>query len=202
MSRKEMERMQRRRLLLEAAERVFGRKPFDEATMQEVAAEAQIGMQGLYEHFPSKQALYESLIMERVKSFGTRVEKALEPGQNPIQRLRAWATVHAESFSGTPAFFPVFLREKIHRDWEFASRFGPALHEAFGREEARLTEIMKAAAEEGQIQKLEVPFLVRFFLAALHASLFCHIRYNPDEEVSACVNRAMNSFLRGVARIG
>ncbi len=202
MSRKEIERMQRRQLLLEAAERVFGRKPFDEATMQEVASEAQIGMQGLYEHFPSKQVLYESLIMERVKTFRTKIEEALKTGQDPIQRLRAWATVHAESFSGTPAFFPVFLREKIHRDWEFASRFGPALYEAFGREEARLTEIMQAAAAQGQLQRLEVPFLVRFFLAALHASVFCHIRYNPDEEVSACVNRAMNSFLRGVELVG
>jgi AcrR family transcriptional regulator len=53
MDRKGIERQQRRNLLLEAAGRVFGRKPFDEATMQEIASEAQIGMQGLYEHFPS-----------------------------------------------------------------------------------------------------------------------------------------------------
>ena len=48
LTRKEIERSQRRELLLQAAARVFGRKPFDEASMQEVAAEAQIGMQGLY----------------------------------------------------------------------------------------------------------------------------------------------------------
>ena len=62
--RKERERTLRREVLIEAAERVFGRKPFDEATMQEVAREAEIGMQGLYEQFPSKQELYEQMLPE------------------------------------------------------------------------------------------------------------------------------------------
>ncbi len=38
-SRKDRERELRRVMLLEAASRVFGRKPFSEATMQEVAAD-------------------------------------------------------------------------------------------------------------------------------------------------------------------
>ena len=53
--RRQRERALRRELLLDAAGRVFGRRPYDEATMQEVATEAEIGMQGLYEVFPSKQ---------------------------------------------------------------------------------------------------------------------------------------------------
>ncbi|MDE3032829.1 MAG: helix-turn-helix transcriptional regulator, partial [Acidobacteriota bacterium] len=92
-SRKERERQQRRELLLEAASRVFGRKPFDEATMQEMAAEAQIGMQGLYEQFPSKQALYEQVILARALAFQAKVRAILDQDQPPLEALRGLALV-------------------------------------------------------------------------------------------------------------
>src|SRR5512133_2955268 len=96
MDRKNLARQQRKDLLLEAASQVFGRKPFDEATMQEVAAEAEIGMQGLYEHFASKQELYEQVVQERAESFHQRANAALaERGGSPMDRIEALAQVYA-----------------------------------------------------------------------------------------------------------
>jgi AcrR family transcriptional regulator len=195
--RRERERVLRRELLLEAAERVFGRKPFDEATMQEVAAEAQIGMQGLYEHFPSKQSLYEGLILQRVQEFHEGAARALQTLRDPMKRLRAWSLLNAETFRKDPAFFPVFLREKIHHDWDFSSRFGPAIYELFDREEKRVRGLLDAAAKTGALRKLDPDFLVQLYLGALYASLQYHFRQMPEEEVETCVDRALNCFLGG-----
>jgi TetR/AcrR family transcriptional regulator len=196
--RKELERQQRRELLLTAAERVFGRKPFDEATMQEVAAEAQIGMQGLYEHFPSKQALYENLIIVRVQRFQKRIAEALEGVTEPLERLRTVARVQTESFADGPAFFAVFLREQIHFEWGFTSRFGPTLHRVYREEQKRLREIIESCVGAGVLQPQATDFLVQACLGAWEASLHYYFRHSKDEEIESCVNRAIDTFLSGV----
>lgn len=197
-TRRGMERAQRREHLLAAAERVFGRKPFDEATMQEVAAEAQIGMQGLYEHFASKQDLYESLILARVQRFQKKLAEALKDAREPLERLRALARVQAEAFTDGPAFFAVFLREQNHFVWGFKSRFGPALHRVYREEQNRLRGIIEECVQVGLLRPLPPDFLVQACLGTWEASLHYHIRHNRDEEIESCVNRAIDTFLSGV----
>ena len=70
--RREAEHLQRRQHILLAAERVFGRRPYDEATMQEIAAEAGIGMNGLYRHFPSKEELRIAVLDFRLDEIAAR----------------------------------------------------------------------------------------------------------------------------------
>ena len=165
--------------------------------MQEVAAEAQIGMQGLYEQFASKQCLYESLILDRIQGFHQRVTETLAGIRDPLERISAWARLKAETFSKAPAFFPVFLREKIHHDWEFSSRFGPATRELYDQEQKRLRQLMDAAVKAGLLRRADPEFLVQFFLGTLEASLHYHFRHKPAEEVETCVDRAMKCFLVG-----
>jgi AcrR family transcriptional regulator len=197
-SRRERERKARRALILEAAESVFGRKPFDEASMQEVAAEAQIGMQGLYEQFPSKQSLYEGLILDRSNEFQQKASEALSGIRDPLERLEAWALIMAGTFERVPAFLPVFLREKTHHDWGLSSRVGPATCAIFSKEERRLRGLMGAAVRSGALAKLDPNYLAHFFFGTLMASLHHHFRRGPGEEVQACVGRAMECFLAGV----
>lgn len=199
-TRKERERELRRALLLQAAERVFGRKPFDEASMQEVAREAQIGMQGLYEQFPSKQALYESLILERVQAIRGEIAGALSKARGPLDRLRLWAEHCVSSFDDAPAFFPVFLRERIHHDWGLQTRFGASIHKLLDSEDKRVKALLCAAAKGGHLRIHDSDFLLQFFFGVLQASLHYRLRSRPGEEAKECVRRAMELFLKGAGR--
>ena len=197
-TRKELERGQRREHLLAAAERVFGRKPFDEATMQEVAAEAQIGMQGLYGHFRSKQDLYESLIVARVQRLQNKLADALKDASGPLDRLRMLARVQTEGFANGPEFFAVFLREQIHFEWGFKSRFGPTLHRVFREEQKQLRAIIEECVKARLLNPLPPDFLVKVCLGAWEASLHYHFRHCKDEEIESCVDRTVDTFLSGV----
>jgi len=197
-SRREQERALRRELLLGAAERVFGRKPFDEATMQEVAAEAQIGMQGLYEHFPSKQVLYEELVVERGRAYQTRVAIALESIQDPLEQLRALARVKVALFRERPDFFPVFAKERLQWDWQFTSRFTQKFFEIYEIERSRVREVLERAVRQKMIRPMDLDFLVQLCIETLQASMLYMHRNRPEEEVGQCVDRAMDCFLKGV----
>lgn len=195
--RRKRERRERRLLLLEAAESVFGRKPYSEATMQEIAAEAQIGMQGLYEHFPSKQDLYENVIINRMQEVKRIFDEFSKPLDNPVGILSEWARIHIERFIQAPAFVPVFLREKVHHDWSIESKLGPVIREHFEQEEKRLATIIKDGIEKGLINPSPVSYIRDLFVSCLGASLRYHLTENPGEEVDQCVKRAMDFFISG-----
>ena len=197
-SRRERETQRRREILLEAASRVFGRKPFDEATMQEVAAEAQIGMRGLYEQFPSKQALYEQVILDRALAFQARTLSFLDPDLPPLEALRRLALAYADQFRERPMHLPMFIQNRVHFDWGFDSRFAPRLREVYEEERAHLRDLMVRAIRAGQIRDLEPDFLAQLCLDVLQSSLHhSHVRH-PGEPPEASVDRALDCLLSGV----
>ena len=198
-ARREKERQQRRDALLEAAARVFGRKPFDEATMQEVAAEAEIGMQGLYEHFPSKQDLYEQVMQARAEAFHLRADAVLgDRAGSPLDRIEALAQVYAETFQDRPFSLPTFVRDRVQFDWDFDSRFKSRLGEIYQAERSRLKALVQEALDKGLLRPLDPEFLTQLAMEVLQASLHFAHRQVPREAAGPCVARAMECLLRGV----
>jgi len=200
--RKERERASRRESLLDAAARVFGRKPFDEASMQEVAAEAEVGMQGLYEHFPSKQELYEQVIARRALEFQRRAAEALRVAGSPLDHLRALGLAYVEQFRDQPWHFPPFARDRVNFDWDVDSRFAPRLREIYRAERANVRRLMVEAIEAGQVQPLDPDFLTQLCLDVLQASLHYNHHARGPESADACVDRALACILRGVGARG
>jgi AcrR family transcriptional regulator len=95
-TRREAERTVRRDYILQAVEQVFARRPFDEASMQEIAKQAGIGMHGLYRHFTSKQELYEEIVLARLDEIRERMAAAFR-NADPTERLRIAAARRAQS---------------------------------------------------------------------------------------------------------
>ncbi len=197
-SRKQKERAQRRELLLEAAARVFGRRPFDEATMQEVAAEAQIGMQGLYEHFPSKQELYEQVILQRAMDYQALADEILARPGTPLELLRALATAYVRQFKDQPWRLPTFIRDRVHFDWEMDSRFSTRFREIYEAERGHLKGLIVQAVACGELRPLDPDFLTQLCLDTLQSSLHYSHHLDEEEEVAACVDRALDCLLMGV----
>jgi AcrR family transcriptional regulator len=197
-SRKDREKQQRREMLLESASRVFGRKPFDEATMQEVAAEAQIGMQGLYEQFPSKQVLYEQVILTRALAFQAKAQGILALDPPPLEALRRLALAYADQFREHPMHLPLFVRDRVHFDWGFDSRFTPRLRAIYEEERAHLRGLMVRAIKTGRIRALDPDFLAQLCLDVLAASLHHGHHRHPGEPPEISVDRAMDCLLAGV----
>ena len=198
-SRKEREREHRRAILLEAAARVFGRKPFDEATMQEVAVAAEICIQGLYEHFPSKQELYEQVMLYRAGIFHELAEAAIaQTPLDPLEQLRALASVYVRQFQERPFTLPMFVRDRVQFDFGFDSRFRHRFQEVYQAERQRLTAIMREAVEAGALRPLDPEFLTQLCLDVLQASMHYSLLNARTEDPGACVDRALACMFNGV----
>jgi AcrR family transcriptional regulator len=76
-SRRERERLARRKDILEAARAVFAEKGFDEATLDDVAVRAEFGKGTLYNYFENKEALFASVLEDSFEEAMVEVRGAL-----------------------------------------------------------------------------------------------------------------------------
>lgn len=67
MPRKRIPASERRRLILEAARKVFAESGFEGSKTQRIAAEAKISEALVYRHYPSKEALYRAVLRQLIR---------------------------------------------------------------------------------------------------------------------------------------
>src|SRR3954454_15761140 len=77
----------RRRQLLEAGERLFAERGYDELSMAQIAREAGISKALLYHYFPSKQELFRATLGEAAEELRVRTDP--DPSLPPLEQMAA-----------------------------------------------------------------------------------------------------------------
>ncbi len=108
--RKEREKARRRNDILDAAEKVFFSRDFREATVDDVAAEAELSKATLYAYFESKEDMYLAVHMRGMNRLRELFEAAAAGGERGIDRVRAIGGAYYE-FSKR---YPDYSRAMIH----------------------------------------------------------------------------------------
>ena len=86
-SRREREKERHRNEVLDAAERVFERKPFHEATMAEVAEEAEFAVGSLYNFFSGKDEIYVAMVERVVEKYMPEMRERIKAAASPLDAL-------------------------------------------------------------------------------------------------------------------
>jgi AcrR family transcriptional regulator len=96
---------ERRQAILDAALDVFARRGYHAASIDEIAHAAGISKALIYEHFPSKRHLHESLLQVNVDDIFSRLVESAATGEPGEVRLRAgvdaflaWVEEHGDAF--------------------------------------------------------------------------------------------------------
>jgi AcrR family transcriptional regulator len=121
LERRASEKDRRRREILKAAIRCFGRKGYDDTTLDEVGREAEVAKGTLYLYFPSKADLFGTLLLEHgFDVFAIQLEAALEEAEDAPAALRAFVrTFQERCLDGPREIFQFFVqldRGDIARD--------------------------------------------------------------------------------------
>jgi AcrR family transcriptional regulator len=194
--RREAERSLRRDYILLAAERVFGRKPFEEASMQEIAKEAGIGMRGLYQHFTSKQELYEAIVLVRLDEVRERMATASGKA-DPAERMRLLAVAHAAHFLERPHFFPVWAIRRLSREWGLKSGVSKALERRLADAEAELAEAIQAGVKKGLLRPLGTRLLSSVAIGIFTSVIQEQLLRGKSRDADACAAQMLELLFRG-----
>jgi AcrR family transcriptional regulator len=91
--RKEREKEQRRSDILEAAEKLFFSRGYDNVSMDDIAKEVELNKATLYLYFKNKEALFFAIVLRGVKILTTLVKENVEKAPTGSEKL--WEIGHA-----------------------------------------------------------------------------------------------------------
>jgi AcrR family transcriptional regulator len=111
--------------LLDAAFSVFTEHAADDASLEEIARRAGVGIGTLYRHFPTRQALLEAVYRDQVEALRATAAE-LRDSAAPGEALEAWLRA-LMAFSSTKANLTTALLDTIGKDSELLSSCSMAI---------------------------------------------------------------------------
>ena len=102
---------EKRRVILDAAVRVFARQGFHTCRVSDIADEAGVAYGLVYHYFSSKEAILDTLFLERWDVMLAAIAEADGSGRPPREKLEAVAGFIIDSFRHDPDLMKVIIVE-------------------------------------------------------------------------------------------
>ena len=99
----ELEPLDRRRIILNAAAELFSTQGFDRTTIRDIAGQAGLLPGSVYHYFSSKEDLYMAVHQEGFRSVMLQLQAAVNEASDPWERLKRAFTVHINGMVGGSA---------------------------------------------------------------------------------------------------
>jgi AcrR family transcriptional regulator len=127
-ARREREKRERRRSILQAARETFFENGFHHTTVDSVAERAEVSKGTVYLYFESKEALLAHLLLEGLENLVTELDHAYGAATDipADEQLRALAQAYLDFFRRDPQYFPFLMAMDRGR---FQEAIPPELYE-------------------------------------------------------------------------
>lgn len=129
--------------LLSAANAAFIEQGADDASLEEIARRAGVGIGTLYRHFPTRQALLEAVYRDQVEVMSARAE-ALLADAPPGEALVAWLRALVE-FGSTKRSLTSGILATLDKDSELVSSCSAMMRQS-------ATALLSRAQEAGEVR--------------------------------------------------
>lgn len=108
----------RREDIIDAAERVFFSKGFHNASMDEIAKEAEYSKRTIYIYFKSKEQLYQAIINRAFQVLNGISERKLQSGTrlNGFKKLKLFGEAYLEFIHAYPDYFKIITNHHFSED--------------------------------------------------------------------------------------
>jgi TetR/AcrR family transcriptional regulator, fatty acid metabolism regulator protein len=171
----------KRRLILDAAVRVFARQGFHTCRVSDIADEAGVAYGLVYHYFQSKDEVLDTLFLERWDVMLDAIREVDTPGTPAREKLRAIASFIIESYRHDPDLMKVIIVEVTRAANSFGAAHLGKITEAYGQ----LSGIVEQAQRSGEFRETISPeFAAMAFYGAIEQVLtgwiFGTLEQGPD----------------------
>jgi TetR/AcrR family transcriptional regulator, fatty acid metabolism regulator protein len=135
----------KRRVILDAAVRVFARQGFHTCRVSDIADEAGVAYGLVYHYFSSKEEILDTLFLERWDVMLAAIAEADSSGRSPREKLHAIATFIVESYRHDPELMKVIIVEVTRAANTFGRTHLAKIREAY----EQIAGIVAQAQREG-----------------------------------------------------
>ncbi len=138
----------KRRVILDAAVRVFARQGFHTCRVSDIADEAGVAYGLVYHYFSSKETILDTLFLERWDVMLQAIAEADASAQSAREKLRAIASFIVDSYRYDPDLMKVIIVEVTRA----ANTFGRTHLEKIMQAHQGIARIVSSAQEDGSFR--------------------------------------------------
>jgi TetR/AcrR family transcriptional regulator, fatty acid metabolism regulator protein len=190
----------KRRVILDAAVRVFARQGFHTCRVSDIADEAGVAYGLVYHYFSSKEQILDTLFLERWNVMLVAIEEADASQRSPRDKLAAIAAFIIDSYRHDPDLMKVIVVEVTRAANTFGLTHLPIIREAY----AKIAAIVSRAQADGLFRSEVTPeFAAQAFYGSVEQVLTGWIfEAMPvsDEELERAKTLIVEMICRGIER--
>jgi AcrR family transcriptional regulator len=108
--------------IIEAAHKVFQKKGFAGARMQEIADEAGINKAMLHYCFKNKELLFEAIFMKAFSQLAPQINEIFNSNESVFDKIRKFTSSYISFVIENP-FLPQFIIQEMNNNPDFVDRF-------------------------------------------------------------------------------
>ncbi len=147
--------------IIDAAMAVFSTKGYAKANIREIAKAAGISVGGVYLYFRNKEELYKSLINNRMRDIGSRLEITAGSAGSAAEALSNFMKLHLEHALKHKEFILLHIREH-------GFTFGVNEKRQFFRKQRTLIEnIIQRGIQSGEFRKCNADHMAKMIMGSL-----------------------------------
>jgi TetR/AcrR family transcriptional regulator, fatty acid metabolism regulator protein len=135
----------KRRMILDAAVRVFARQGFHTCRVSDIADEANVAYGLVYHYFSSKEEILDTLFLERWDVMLEAIAEADASQDSPREKLHAIASFIVESYRRDPELMKVIIVEVTRAANTFGRTHLAKIRDAYGQ----IAGIVQRAQQDG-----------------------------------------------------
>ena len=154
----------RQQRILDAALRVFSRRGYRDASVEEIADKSNTSKGGIYFHFPGKEAIFLHLLDRTVARLRVKIDVALADHDDPIAKADAALLAVLHTFAKHRALARLFMVETMGAGHVFQRRMAE-VHAEFA---AIIQRQLDEAVEQGVIEPIDTEIAGRAWFGALN----------------------------------
>lgn len=200
LTRREREKLAHRKEIIDAAERVFSKKGFLNATLDEVAQEAEFSKGALYIYFTSKEDILYTIIKEKSFMFGDKMLETLAGKKSFKEELRDFFEVNAELAFSEKAFFALLMELwganyktlSLEKSEEFKAN-----HQKFNDV---IMNRVKKAMEDGELRDIMLETVCGLIHGVSHNMSVTLWDCEDVETLKMCANSFIDILFNGIAK--
>ena len=152
-ARKELEKEQRRKDILNAAEKLFFSKGYENVSLKDIAKEVKLGRSTLYLYFENKEELFFAVVLRGTRILNTMINEETNKSENSFEKLASFRTAYykfAKEYSDYLRAYNYLLSGRF----DLAS-IEPAEYKIFPSSDSKLYPEYKKKFEKIYINNLE-----------------------------------------------
>ena len=186
--------------ILQAAHDLFTQQGYHGTSMRQIANLADIALGGLYNHFESKEAVFEAVFLEYHPYHQVLPLLLNVQGDSVEQRVRSAAQQMVEALENRPDFLNLMFIELV----EFRSVHTSQVFEVVLPKGVQVVRNV-VGDQPDRLRDVPVPMLIRSFLGLFFSYFLTELIFAssaPDEFLQDSMDHLVDIYLHGVLKEG